>query len=66
MGVHFVRVISKEEEERGAKLIGGLLALFFAAVAVGFAVAYWQVTLVVIGVGVLVGVLRVVGKRLSR
>ena len=66
MGVHFVHVITEEEEKQGAKMLGGLVALFFAAVAVYFAVVYWQVTLVVIGVLVLVGVLSAVVKRLDR
>lgn len=50
MGVQFVRVVSKEEEEQGAKILGGILAVLFGLVALYFAVVYWPVTLTILGV----------------
>lgn len=63
MGVEFVHVVTESERKQGEKLIGGFLAVLFALVAVYFAVVYWQVTLVVLGLLVLAVVLGMLTSR---
>lgn len=53
----FVRMVSGQEHKQGAKILGGLVAAFFTLVAVYFAVLYWPMTMVVVGVLLVIAVI---------
>ncbi|MGH3939239.1 MAG: hypothetical protein ACRDTG_11500 [Pseudonocardiaceae bacterium] len=57
LGVEFVRVVAEQEHKQGAKILGGIVAGFFTLVAVYFAVLYWPVTLVVVGILLVIAVI---------